>query len=72
MEPKLTKQSEAILAKLKIDVAIHFLTEEELAQVRKGLALAESMGVMGRFVITVAALVGAITTIFNFWPGGGK
>lgn len=72
MEPKLTKQSEVILAKLREDVRIHYLTVEELGRVRKGLALVESMGILGRFVITLAAIAGSITALLNFWPGSVK
>lgn len=72
MEPKLTRQSEAILTKLRDDVKKHLLTEDELAQLRKGLALVESVGVLGRFIITLAAIAGAITALFNFWPGSGR
>jgi len=72
MEPKLTKQSEAILARLKKDVEKQLLTPEQFEFLRKGMLLNESMGIIGRFVISLAAFIGAAGMIFSFWPWGGK
>lgn len=72
MEPRLTDQSEAILAKLKAELPAAHLNVDELRQVRKGLALVESLGVLTRFIIGLAAMAAAITGLFNFWPGGGR
>lgn len=77
MEPKLTPQSEAILGKLRIEAEAHRLhmskndlTDEERVKIRRGLALVDSFGILTRFIIGLAAMAGAITALFNFWPGG--
>lgn len=72
MEPKLTKQSEAILARLKKDVEKQLLTPEQFEFLRKGMLLNESMGIIGRFIISAAAFIGAGAALLNFWPWGGK
>ena len=72
MEPKLTKQSEAILARLKKDVEKHLLTTEQYEFLRKGMLLQESFGILSRFIIGAAAFVGAGFALLNFFPGGGK
>lgn len=72
MEPKLTRQSELILARLKKDVEKHLLTPEQYEFLRKGMLLQESMGIFGRFIISAAAFLGAAGMIFSFWPWGGK
>ena len=72
MEPKLTPQSEAILAKLREEVLKHHLTPEEMSQVRKGLSLIESFGVLSRFIIGLAAFIGAGMAIVNIWPGSQR
>lgn len=72
MEPKLTKQSEAILTQLKKDLEKHLLTKEQYEFLRLGMVLQESLGVLSRFVIGAAAFVGAAFALLNFWPGGGK
>lgn len=73
-ETKLTKQSEAILEKLEVRMVSKLLTEEEMRKIRLGLALADSMGVFSRLIVGVAATVGAVFTLLNFWPskGGGN
>lgn len=72
MEPKLTKQSEAILARLKKDVEKHLLTNEQYEFLRKGMLLQESLGMISRFVISLAGFIGAAIAVANFWPWGGK
>lgn len=72
MEPRLTKQSEAILARLKLDMREHTLTKEQVEFLRKGMVLQESLGILARFVIGAAAFLGAGLALFTFFPGGGK
>jgi len=78
MEPKLTKQSEAILAKLELRAAENhakvqkqLLTEDELKKIRSALALVDSYGVFSRFIIGLSTTIAAIFAILNFWPGKG-
>jgi hypothetical protein len=68
---KLTKQSEAILNKLREDVEHHRLTPDELAKVRKGLALLESLGVFAGVIIKAAAIVGSGAMLWQFLQGKG-
>ena len=76
METKLTQQSEAILEKLKEDVRLHTLTDDELARVRKGLAAYEGFGILVNVIIKAAAFVGAGAFFWNvvlsYWPWGSK
>lgn len=72
MEPKLTKQSEAILARLKKDVEKHLLTPEQFEFLRKAMLLQESMGLVSRFVIWLAGFIGASIALLNFLPWGSK
>ena len=72
MEPKLTKQSEAILARLKKDVEKHLLTPEQFEFLRKAMLLHESMGLLSRFVIWFAGFIGAAIAVMNFLPWSGK
>lgn len=69
---KLTRQSEAILRKLLEDVEAHRLTPEEMALVRKGLAVYESLGVLSNVVIKAGLIVGALATMYQFWGGKGS
>lgn len=71
-EAKLTAQSEAILAKLKAETSHLHLTEGELKQVRRGLALVDSYGVFTRFVIGLAATVAAIMALGKFFWGDSR
>lgn len=71
MEPKLTRQSEAILSRLKKDVEKQLLTPEQFEFLRKAMLLSESLGIFQRFVIGLAGLLAAIVAIFN-WPWGGQ
>jgi hypothetical protein len=68
---KLTRQSEAILRKLLEDVQSHRLTEEELATVRKGLAVYESVGVLANVIIKAAAIVGSLAMLYQFFVTKG-
>lgn len=70
-EVKLTRQSEAILRKLLDDVQDHRLTEEELATVRKGLAVYESVGVLANVIIKAAAIVGSLAMLYQLFAGRG-
>lgn len=70
-ETKLTKQSEAILDKLRRDVEQHRLSPEELSKIRKGLALVESLGILGELLIKAAAAVTAIVILWNTFSSGG-
>lgn len=72
-EPKLTAQSEAIIAKLRDELKHTHLSEDELKQVRRGLALVDSYGIFTRFIIGLAATVAALSVLGSYlWPGGGK
>lgn len=64
----LNPQSEMILEKLKVDLESHLLTEEEVAKIRKGLALSESLGYLGGIVIKAAALIATLLTILQYFP----
>ncbi len=72
MEPKLTKQSEAILSKLSDEVKSHRgknpLTEEEIAKIRSAFTLYEGFGKMGGLAAKVAGFVLTILTIFSLLP----
>jgi hypothetical protein len=68
---KLTKQSEAILDKLREEDLGHRLTKDELAKVRKGLALLESLGVLAGIIIKAAAIVGSGALLLQFFQGKG-
>ncbi len=72
METKLTQQSEAILEKLKEDVRLRTLTEDELVMVRRGLAAYEGLGVLGNTVIKAAGFIGAGAVIWNLVPWSSK
>lgn len=71
-EVKLTKQSEAILAKLLEDVQAHRLTPEEMGKIREGLRLYESLGVLGNVIIKAAAIVGSGVMLYQFFGGRGN
>ena len=72
MEPKLTKQSEAILVRLKKDVEKQLLTLEQFEFLRKAMLLQESMGIFGRFIIGLAGIAAAFAALINYWPFGGS
>jgi hypothetical protein len=72
MEPKLTKQSEAILARLKKDVEKQLLTPEQFEFLRRAMLLQESFGILSRFIIGAAAFIGAGLALLNFIPGSGR
>lgn len=72
MEPKLSKAHQAIMDALKKDLEKRLLTPEQYELLRKGLVLQESWGILGRFVIGLAAVLGAGYAIFGLFPGGGK
>jgi hypothetical protein len=72
METKLTKQSEAILSKLRQDVGHNPLSADELTKVRKGLAAYESLGVLSNAVIKAAGVIGAIAFIWSNFTSGQK
>ena len=72
IETKLTQQSEAILEKLREDVRLHTLTDDELSRVRKGLAAYEGLGILVNVVIKAAAFILAGAALWNFVPWGSK
>lgn len=69
-DDRLTKQSEAIITKLQRDG--HVLNKQELEKVRKALSAFDGLGMLGRFLLFLAAVAGAVTTLMNFGPWGGK
>jgi hypothetical protein len=77
-ETILTKQSQAILDKLqKADPdPFRHLTQDEVDRVREALRLSESyllvFSGVRRFIIGLAAIVVAVSTVFNFWPWSNK
>lgn len=66
-EPRLTKQSEAILAVLRDEVQRGRLTDEEVAQVRAGLRMKESLGIIGYFVVKLAGFITALGVLWTLW-----
>lgn len=66
-EFKLTKQSEAILAVLRDEGQRSRLTDEEIAQIRAGLRLRESLGVLGYFVVKLAGVIAALGALWALW-----
>ena len=73
MEPKLTKQSGGILASLKQDVHDQLRTPAQFDFLRKAMLLQESMGIFGRFIISLAGAAAALAALISYWPfGGGK
>jgi len=72
MEPKLTRQSELILVRLKKDVERQLLTPEQFDFLRKAMLLQESFRLVSRFIISLAGIIGAAMALFNFWPWSGK
>lgn len=72
MEPKLTKQSELILAKLQIEVDKKFFTPEEMVILRKGVLMANSVGLLYRLLLVGGAAAGAILAFLQLMPSGDK
>ena len=72
MEPKLTDQSEAILAKLREDVLKNRLTDEQYFQVTRALKAYEGMGILGNAVIKAAGFIAAGAVLWNYLPWGTK
>lgn len=74
MEPKLSKQSAAIIAELHRSG--HLLSKESVERVEEALRVSESWFLVAatvrRFVIGLAAFIAAAGAIFTYWPGGGK
>lgn len=70
MEPRLSKQSEILLAKLKKDKQL--LTLEQYEFLRKAMLLQESWGMVSRFVIGLAGFIGATIAVMNIWPWSGR
>lgn len=63
-EPKLTPQSELILAKLQQEGNF---TLEERDRIRRALRVFESFGVVATFVVQLASLITAMGIIFTLW-----
>jgi len=62
MEPKLSDEAEAILARLKTDVEARLLTPVQLEFLRQAILFKESWGIIKRFII---GLAGAITFVLG-------
>lgn len=67
-EIRLNKREEAILDKIKAHQREVGLSDDEVAFVRKWARLASSLGILGDFVIKLAAAVAAITALMAWWP----
>ena len=74
-EIKLTKQSEAILVKLKAECKRHILTEAEVARLREGMEWMDAVqkfgmfaGVIRRFVVALAVFLTSLITVLSYSP----
>jgi cell division protein FtsX len=72
---KLTKQSEAILYKLKQEVKRHILTADEVSQLREGLEWMDALkrfglmaGTIRRFVVGLAIFLTSMVSILSYSP----
>ena len=69
---KLTRQSEAILAKLRKEVLLHKLSQEQYEFLEQAVQLRNSVGILTGIVIKAAVFAGAVTALYKFFPGGPK
>lgn len=76
MEPKQSKMAQAILDQLKKDLDKRLITPAMYEYLEDAMLQKESRAIIRRFLLSTAAVVGALTTIiggalavFNFWGG---
>lgn len=74
MEPKLSKQAQAIVDELH--KAGHLLKPESVKRLEQALVVSESwwlvVGWVRRFVVGLAAFLVALSAATSYWPFGGK
>lgn len=62
---RLTEKEEDLLDKLREALANHLLSEDEVKELRQGLELKRSLGILGLAVIKLAALITAGTLLLQ-------
>lgn len=67
-ESKLSKQSKVVLDLLRSEMAAGMLKPEEVKFVAQALKLKDSIGILGNFIIKLAAFLLAITAVTSWWP----